>query len=301
MMDAPDSVLPKKNQTRLVTVGNDPKKQGFQPTPCQVEWAVDQAVVGTLNKGASRAANWKNTGMAAYAPQSLFPPTSMTGGSGEDWHVPAQVMLGVTAQESNMWQATRLAVPGVTANSLIGNFYGIEYSSSGEQTDPGAINFAEAECGYGITQVTDGMRMHGKEKEGEQPKTTQQQEAVALDFAANIAAGVNILIEKWNDTRKDGPIINDGHPKYIENWLYALWAYNSGYYAKSSPQNGKWGVGWTNNPANPLWKENRTPFLEAANGTDDYSHASHPQDWPYEEKVIGWAARPMPPCSNRRT
>ncbi|MFH8791986.1 SGNH/GDSL hydrolase family protein [Streptomyces sp. NPDC017941] len=272
---------------------NDPKKQAFQPTPRQVEWAVDQTVVGKLNKSATRPANWKNTGMAAYAPQSLFPLTPLAGGSGDDWHVPAQVMLGITAQESNMWQATRLAVPGVTANSLIGNFYGVEYASDGQQTDPWAVNFAEADCGYGVTQVTDGMRVHGKEKKDEKPLTTVQQEAVALDYAANIAAGVNILIGKWNDTRKDGLVINDGHPKYIENWFYALWAYNAGYYPKSAPKNGKWGVGWTNNPANPLWKENRTPFLEAANGKDDYSHAAHPQDWPYEEKVIGWAARPI--------
>ncbi|MDC0766185.1 SGNH/GDSL hydrolase family protein [Streptomyces sp. HD] len=270
---------------------NDPKKQAFQPTPRQVEWAVDQAIVGKLNKGATRPANWKNTGMAAYAPQTLFPLAKLAGGSGEDWHVPAQVMLGITAQESNMWQATRLAVPGVTANSLIGNFYGVKYAASGQQQDPWAINFAKADCGYGITQVTDGMRLpnHGESN----TKTVTQQEAVALDYAANIAAGVNILIEKWNSTRKDGLEINEGQPKYIENWFYALWAYNSGYHPKSAPENGKWGVGWTNNPANPLWKENRTPFLENAEGKDDYSHAAKPQNWPYEEKVIGWAARPI--------
>ncbi|MDW6064398.1 hypothetical protein SAZ11_48720 [Streptomyces sp. FXJ1.4098] len=173
-------------------------------------------------------------------------------------------MLGVTAQESNMWQAARSVVPGVTGNSLIGNYYGIKYSASGDQKDPWAINFAEADCGYGVTQVTDGMRVHGKEKEDEKPKTTVQQEAVALDYAANIAAGVNILADKWNDTRDDGLIINGGDPKYIENWLYALWAYNAGYHPQSTAgsNSGRWGVGWTNNPANPLWKENRSPFLE---------------------------------------
>ncbi|MEU7059796.1 NocE [Streptomyces sp. NPDC046197] len=272
---------------------NDPRKQAFQPTPRQVEWAVDQAIVGTLNKGATRPANWKNTGMAAYAPQTLFPLAPLAGGSGADWHVPAQVMLGITAQESNMWQAARIAVPGVTANSLIGNFYGIKYAASGQQQDPWAVNFEKADCGYGITQVTDGMRLPGHLKDGEKAKTPVQQEAIALDYAANIAAGVNVLIGKWNDTRNDGLVINDGSPKYIENWFYALWAYNAGYYPKSKPVNGKWGVGWTNNPANPLWKENRTPFLENAEGKDDYSQAAHPQDWPYEEKVIGWAARPI--------
>ncbi|WP_406483120.1 SGNH/GDSL hydrolase family protein [Streptomyces sp. NBC_01615] len=271
---------------------NDPKKQAFQPTPRQIEWAVDQAVVGTLNKGATRAADWKNTGMAAYAPQTLFPLDSLSGGSGTDWHVPATVMLGVTAQESNMWQATRYAVPGVTANPLVGNFYGTVYSSDGTQTDPWAIDWTKSDCGYGVTQVTDGMRLPGH---GQDTLTTTQQEAVALDYAANIADGVNILVEKWNQTRADGIVINDGSPKYIENWFAALWSYNTGYHLQSDSglNSGKWGLGWTNNPANPLWKENRTPFLEDAAGADDYSHAAHPQDWPYEEKVIGWAARPI--------
>ena len=271
---------------------NDPQKQAFQPTPRQIEWAVDQAIVGKLNLGASRAANWKNTGMAAYAPQSLFPLESLNGGSGEDWHIPAQVMLGVTAQESNMWQATRYAVPGVTANPLIGNFYGVRYSADGTQSDPWAIDWSASDCGYGVTQVTDGMRLPGK---GQPTMTETQQEAVALDYAANIAAGVNILVEKWNQTRADGIIINDGNPQYIENWFAALWSYNTGYHPKSEAGDnaGKWGLGWTNNPANPLWKENRPPFLENESGGDDYSHAAHPQDWPYEEKVIGWAARPI--------
>ncbi|MFJ6565875.1 SGNH/GDSL hydrolase family protein [Streptomyces sp. NPDC091292] len=276
---------------------NDPKKQAFQPTPRQVEWAVDQAVVGKLNKHISRPADWKDMGMAAYQPQTLFPLRSMAGdpGNDPDYHIPAQVMLGITAQESNMWQATRFAVPGVTANSLIGNYYGISYDPNGSQNDPWKIDWADADCGYGITQVTDGMRMKGKEKPGETALSTAQQEAVALDYTANIAAGVNILVEKWNQTKNAGMVINDGKPQYIENWTFALWAYNSGFYleADKAKNGGYWGVGWTNNPANPLWKSNRTPFLENSEGKDDYSHAATPQHWPYQEKVIGWAARPI--------
>ncbi|MFJ6757509.1 hypothetical protein ACIQNK_21085 [Streptomyces sp. NPDC091273] len=270
---------------------NNPRKQATQPKPRQVEWAVNRAITNTLNMHISRPSNWKNLGMGAYQPQSLFPLTTLEGGG----RIPAQVMLGITAQESNMWQASRVVVPGVTGNSLIGNFYGIKYSASGTQNDPWAIDWAEADCGYGVTQVTDGMRMHGKEKPGERALSTLQQEAVALDYTANIAAGVNILADKWNITRKDGLVANNGDPKWVENWFFALWAYNSGYYPKADAgQNGGlWGVGFTNNPANPLWKANRTPFLENASGKDDYSHAAHPQDWPYQEKVIGWAARPL--------
>ncbi|MFC8012643.1 golvesin C-terminal-like domain-containing protein [Streptomyces cinereoruber] len=282
---------------------NDVKKQAFQPTPRQVEWAVDQAVVGELNF--YRSPNWKNTGTGGYQPQGLFPPTVLAGDpngtlDNEDpdvtdkWHIPAQVMLGITAQESNMWQATRFAVPGVTANSLIGNYYGVDYSASGEQLDPWRINWADADCGYGITQATDGMRLAGKTKPGETALPTLAQEAVALDYTANIAAGVRILSEKWNQTYNAGMKINGGHPKWIENWFFALWAYNSGFY-NTADSHGHWGVGWTNNPANPLWKANRVPFLQNASNPagDDYSHAAHPQDWPYQEKVIGWAARPI--------
>ncbi|MEV7419135.1 NocE [Streptomyces sp. NPDC089919] len=276
----------------------DVRKQAFQPTPRQVEWAVDQAVIGGLDKWTPREPNWKSTGMAGYHPQSLFPLRALSGDpnghpdKADEWHIPAQILLGITAQESNMWQATRYAVPGVTANPLIGNYYGIKYAANGTQTDPWAINWSYADCGYGITQITDGMRLPGHEQEA---LSTTQQEAAALDYAANLAAGADKLAEKWNQTRDAGLVVNNGKPKYIENWFFALWAYNAGFYpqADAAKNAGTWGVGWTNNPANPLWKANRTPFLESANGADDYSHASHPQDWPYQEKVMGWAARPL--------
>ena len=279
---------------------NNVKKQAFQPTPRQVEWAADQAVVGKLDF--YRSADWKNTGMGGYQPQGLFPAKVLEGdpngkldiedGDNDRWHIPSQILLGVTAQESNMWQASRVAVPGVTSNSLIGNFYGVDYSASGEQQDPWAIDWSEADCGYGITQATDGMRLAGKTKPGETAMSTLKQEAVALDYTANIAYGAQILSDKWNQTRKAGMKVNDGHPKWIENWFFALWAYNSGFY-DTADSAGHSGVGWTNNPANPLWKANRLPFLESASGGDSYSDAAHPQDWPYEEKVIGWAARPL--------
>ncbi|MEU2247053.1 hypothetical protein [Streptomyces sp. NPDC019224] len=282
---------------------NDVRKQAFQPTPRQVEWAVDQAVVGELH--VSRPANWKNTGMDSYTPQGLFPPITLAGDpnatlDNEDpditdrWHIPSQVMLGVTAQESNMWQATRFAVPGVTANSLVGNYYGTQYTADGDQADPWRINFSEADCGYGITQATDGMRLAGKTKEHETALPPATQEAVALDYAANIAYGVTILSRKWNDLHGQEMKVNDGHPQWIENWFFALWAYNSGFYPAADSAGHK-GLGWTNNPANPLWKANRVPFLQHAVDPhlDDYSHAAHPQDWPYEEKVLGWAARPI--------
>nr|MDT0524470.1 NocE [Streptomyces sp. DSM 41633] len=136
---------PESVRTCSVERGN-PQKQAFQPKPRQIEWAVHRASEGTLDQHVHRAAPRKNMGMGAYSPQALAGGlTSLNGGG----RIPAQVFLGITAQESNMWQATRFAAPGTTANSLIGNYYGIKHDAHGGVNDPWLINWRAADCGYG--------------------------------------------------------------------------------------------------------------------------------------------------------
>ncbi|MFD5627156.1 hypothetical protein [Streptomyces sp. NPDC127072] len=266
---------------------NDPRNQAMQPKPRQVEWAVDMAVKGVLNTHISRPADWKNLGMPAYQPQTLFLNPAMEGGG----RAMAQVMLGVTTQESNMWQAARSAVPGVTASPLIGNYYGIDLYD-GDTTNDWDINFAEADCGYGITQITDHMRMAGREDgHGGTAWEYQKQRAAALDYTANIAAGLQTLVSKWNETRAAGMIANHGTTGRPENWYFALWAYNSGFHPNAG-DGSPWGLGWANNPANPEWDAGRLPFMENAAGGEDASAAARPQNWPYQEKVLGFAAHP---------
>lgn len=266
---------------------NHPGKQAVQPTPRQIEWAVNQAVSGTLNEQVARPADWRGHGMDAYYPQGLFPRHTLDGGG----NIPSQVMLGVAAQESNLWQAARFALPGQSANPLIGNYYGLDLYNAVPEDD-WAIDWADADCGYGVTQVTDGMRLPNR---GQSVLNPLQQEAVALDYTANIAAGVRILEEKWNQTRAAGMTVNGGDPRYPENWFFALWAYNSGFYPESAAgqNDGAWGVGWTNNPAAPMYEPNRRPFLDNGNGGPHYADAARPQHWPYPEKVLGWAAWPI--------
>ncbi|MEU9832005.1 hypothetical protein AB0D67_10755 [Streptosporangium sp. NPDC048047] len=249
---------------------NDPASQALQPKPRQVEWAVDQAVRGAL---------LDDHGMGS--PQTLFPRHGLVTGG----FIPAQVMLGVTAQESNMWQASRLVVPGESGNPLIGNFYGLQIYNA-TPSDDWDVWWSEADCGYGVTQVTDGMRLAGREKEHETALPYRVQRAVALDFNVNIAAGVRILEDKWNATMNNGMKINNGDPAKLENWFFALWAYNSGFYPDTG--GGFWGVGWANNPINPRYPADRAPFLESG-----YSDAKVPQQWPYPEKVLGWAGHPL--------
>ncbi|MEV2237795.1 SGNH/GDSL hydrolase family protein [Micromonospora sp. NPDC049891] len=259
---------------------NDPRNQVLQPKPRQVEWAVNQAITNSLH--VTREANWKNLGMPAYTPQGLFPRRDLLGGG----RVPAQIMLGIIAQESNMWQASRYALPGVTGNPLIGNFYGRNvYNETPD--DDWDIVWEESDCGYGVAQVTDRMRLAGREKPGETALPYQTQRAVALDFATNVAAGLQILQDKWNQTRSVGMIVNNGNPAYMENWFFAVWAYNSGFYHDKG-DGSPWGVGWLNNPINPRYDPVRKPFLE-----ETYADARTPQKWPYPEKIMGWAGHPV--------
>ncbi|MBO9555294.1 SGNH/GDSL hydrolase family protein [Cellulomonas sp.] len=278
---AGDAHNPLETERTCAVPRNDPGNQALQPKPRQVEWAVDQAVQGSLN--VSRPANWKNLGMSAYDVSTMFPAVPLAGGG----QVPAQVMLGILAQESNLWQAPGYVVPGVTGSPLIGNYYGVAVTAP-DPDDRWRVDWSKSDCGYGVAQVTDGMRLADTGVPGS--RTYAQQRAIALDFVANVAAGLQILSKKWNETRAAGLTVNDGNPARIENWYYAVWAYNTGFYPQSDAhntgRNGEWGVGWLNNPANPSYPPERSLFNK--NPAD----ATHPQDWAYPEKVLGFAAFP---------
>ncbi|MBQ1018863.1 hypothetical protein KBX71_13455 [Micromonospora sp. D93] len=267
---------------------NDIATLAYHPRPRQIEWAVDYGIFGALTQ--TRPANYRGFGLPAYSPQGMFPPRALAGGG----HVAAQIMLGILAQESNLWQASQTE-SGEYGNPLIGNYYGRKYYDS-DTSDDWRIHWNEADCGYGVSQVTDGMRKAGKEKPGETARPATHQRAIALDYAANISAGLQILQDKWNQTYSAGLRINNADPARIENWFFAAWAYNSGFYPDKGDDS-PWGVGWGNNPINPRYDPTRHPFLDVRDPFDPddnvpvFSDAAHPQDWPYQEKVIGWAAQ----------
>jgi hypothetical protein len=282
---------------------NDPRTQVYQPSPQQVEWAADLAVRGQLTF--LRPANWLNNGLPQYAPQGLFPPAPLIGGG----DVPAQVLLGILGQESNLWQASWHVVDALAGNPLTSaGFYGLDY----EDPDPTRIDWSNHDCGYGAAQVTTGMH---KDDTGQVVNgllmTELRQRAAVLDYATNVAAGLRILQQKWNQLAAAGILANDGDPQYIENWFLAVWAYNSGVQPTEefgndsgctpSPtctdEHGNWGLGWSNNPASPLYPEDRKMFLTAPLDHPDvdppdeegYDNAKHPNHWSYPERVMGWA------------
>ncbi|GIJ19515.1 SGNH/GDSL hydrolase family protein [Micromonospora lutea] len=271
---------------------NDPTIQVYQPTVAQMEWAADLAVRGQLTF--QRAANWNNNGMSAYSPQGMFPSMALSGGG----YVPAQVYLGILAQESNLWQASYHAVDASVGNPLTSlGYYGLDLGNPNFDK----INWAHTDCGYGAGQVTSGMKRSDTNQviAGVTWDYTKQK-AVALDYATNVAAGLRILQDKWNITRNAGLIANNGDPQYIENWWFAIWAYNTGFYPRNAQNpSAPWGVGWANNPANTDYPADRKRFLTAPLDVPDanppiddqigYDNAKHPNHWSYPERVTGFA------------
>lgn len=263
---------------------NSPTDQVLQPTAAMVEWAVDQAVHGDLN--VQRPANYLHTGQAAYQPQQMFPPIALQGPIAGT--IPAQVELGILAQESNFNQASWHAVPGDSGNPLIADYYGTA-SKTGTADNPDVVpGYAFTDCGYGIGQITDGMSSLDSS-----PLGSAQATAVGTDYAANIAESARILADTWNQLATMSPSIlaNAGDPEYVESWFFAIWGYNSGVYPQADAgSNGGYGVGWYNNPANPQYPANRAMFNDNVTTSND---AAQPQLWSYEEKVMGWIEHPQ--------
>lgn len=288
LQDDENSTLPYDPERTCAVPRNDPWVQVYQPSPEQVEWAADLAVRGQLTF--QRPQNWLNNGLPAYSPQGMYPPIALAGGG----NVPAQVLLGILAQESNLWQASFHVVDGSAGNPLTSSgFYGIP---AAENPNPRMIDWSNTDCGYGVGQVTTGMRRQdtGQWLVGVQ-WTEDRQKAVALDYATNVSAALRILQDKWNVTRAAGLVANDGVAAYIENWWFAIWAYNTGFYPQAGVE--PWGVGWANNAANQDYPPDRQMFLTQPldvpeDGVDDdvaYDNAKHPNHWSYPERVIGFA------------
>ena len=285
-----DPVDPNANTTKPVCAVPrlDPERQVLQPNHQQLEWAVDLAVRNQLT--VSRPANYDNMGLPAYSPDGDIPAPALVGGG----RIPAQIMLGVMAQESNFWQASWHALPGIAGDPLVADYYGAGLNGIN------VINYNNSDCGYGVGQVTTGMTFSTSSYWG----GPGVQAKIGVDYAENIAAAVDLLSLKWNQLASyANPILaNDGTAKYTANWYMALWSYNSGLDPQASTGNttgctpgpnctdaaGNWGLGWTNNPEDTDWKPNRSPFLETS-----YADAAHPQDWPYQEKVLGFSAVPL--------
>lgn len=251
---------------------NDLRRQVPQPNAAQINWAIQQATRNNLTGAVlTRPSNYLNMGLASYQPSNDFRRHDLSGAPGTP--VPPALIAAVYAQESAWRQASFRALPGVSGNPLVSDYYG-----AGGTLD--RIEYNDADCGYGVSQVTDPMSVssplysaNGKTK-------------VGVDYAENVAAGIQFLVDKWNQLAAAGVKLNNGNPALVENWYFAVWAYNTGFHPPSEGY--PWGLGWTNNPMNADYPPDRPPFLR-----ETYADAEHPADWPYQERIFGWMETPL--------
>ncbi len=110
------------------------------------------------------------------------------------------------------------------------------------------------DCGYGVGQVTSGMRTFD-------PTPAYDRSRVASDALYNLQTGMQILTDKWRVTN----CVGDNQPRIVEHWYTATWAYN--------------GLSTVNNPNNPSFSTTRGVCRP---GSCPSGSA------PYQERVWGW-------------
>jgi hypothetical protein len=116
--------------------------------------------------------------------------------------------------------------------------------SSWRQYDAKGQPLMSADGGIGIMQVTS----YG----------AYDVQRLKTDIDYNIAAGADILLQKWGYAPTVIPVIGDGSRFCYENWFYAVWAYN-GWTANNPYPYKVWGLVatgpaglWTGVPVTPV-------------------------------------------------
>jgi hypothetical protein len=140
---------------------------------------------------------------------------------------------------------------------------------------PALVSF---DCGHGIMQVTTGMTV----PLGTNNRPTNSQSNIATHYVYNVARGAAMLAEKWNQAPELRPIAGtdtDSNSAIIENWYFAVWAYN-GF---TGP-----GANISNHPLDPQFANPRPAYR--CDGSQSRTR------YPYQELV--WGCMQSPPFSN---
>ncbi len=131
--------------------------------------------------------------------------------------------------------------------------------SNWRQFTAAGVPLLSYDYGYGIMQITSGMAGAFGDPVGSLSMPTQAH--VGGDYIFNIAYGARMLAQDF----LAAPAIGHRDPTVLEDWYYAVWAYN--------------GWGWINNPNNPIYSYEGNP------GQD-------PENFPYQYRVYYWVQHP---------
>lgn len=164
-------------------------------------------------------------------------------------------------------ESTANVIPPSVYKSIAWNESG--WANAANQVLYGQVGptLVSGDCGYGIGQITSGMGHLGVPPAREPGVPSARQAAIGTDPLFNIAAGVQILADKWNGAPANRPIAGNGDPTALEDWYYAIWSYN--------------GFAFINHPLNP----DRDPLRGA--GTSFIFHCYDPSAPSYQDTGAG--------------
>jgi hypothetical protein len=130
-------------------------------------------------------------------------------------------------------------------------------------------------CAYGLMQVLTGMDVKGT--------PTDRQNLIGTNYLHNVAAGTQILVEKWNRAPANLPIYGRRDPQIIEDWYFPVWAYHcfGDVCARYSVHN---------NPDDPSLKWPRPMYGSSVQKNSGGTFSV--TDYPYQEIIFGQIANP---------
>ena len=130
------------------------------------------------------------------------------------------------------------------------------------------------DCGFGLGQITTGM-------ENWTGNPSAKQALVGTHFLFNVAEAARMLARKWNDVSV--PIAGDGDPANLEDWYYAVWAYNGLFLTNhplyDSDHESQW-LAW--------WDSSQYPFRDPLRGQVWHCDDTNSPSW----RASGYGATP---------
>jgi hypothetical protein len=175
--------------------------------------------------------------------------------------IPPSVYYGIAWVEANWQNADPVSVPWGGVGPVIRSF----------------------DCGYGIGQITSGMR-------NDFGSPSARQALIGTHFLFNIAEGMRILASKWNQAPEFRPIAGNGDPAALEDWYFAIWSYNGFAFSNHplNPERDPLRGGAADSPIYHCYDEEALSYVDSGNGDPLYGYG----DYTYQERVYGCMRNP---------
>src|SRR5690606_6177359 len=114
---------------------------------------------------------------------------------------------------------------------------------------------------------------------------SSKQALVGTHFAFNLAEGMRILADKWNQAPRFRPIAGEGDPAALEDWYYAIWSYNGFAFTNHplNPDRDPLRAGAADSPIYHCFDDTAPSYVQGSGTLPVYTYG----DYTYQERVYG--------------